>query len=330
MFELFRGGALVLAVITMGIVTGVLQLYSHTVMPGLGRTDDRTFVGAFQAIDRAIINPLFLATFLGAFIFTGLAVALSFGASSRSMLPWLVAALVLYLAVLVITFRINVPLNDAIKAAGAPDRITDLAAVRERFNEAQWIRWNTVRAVASTAAPAELAALRARPLRLPTLAAGEACPVTHPAPPDPPPPSGHPLSTGRPPSALGHAPVFPDARYFRGDRAQLWVRAETTHPGWYSAKVPWASRTGYLGWVLIRTGRLDGPGRARVGLRLADGTAISEALAVNVQADWQFWPGSTEVTAPGCYAYQVDGSSFIEIIVFRAELDPNRPPTTPA
>ncbi len=152
MFELFRGGALVLAVITMGIVTGVLQLYSHTVMPGLGRTDDRTFVGAFQAIDRAIINPLFLATFLGAFIFTGLAVALSFGASSRSMLPWLVAALVLYLAVLVITFRINVPLNDAIKAAGAPDRITDLAAVRERFNEAQWIRWNTVRAVASTAA----------------------------------------------------------------------------------------------------------------------------------------------------------------------------------
>ena len=185
-------------------------------------------------------------------------------------------------------------------------------------------------AAASSPEPAELAALRARPLRLPTLAAGEACPVTHPAPPDPPSPSGHPLSTGGPPSALGHAPVFPDARYFRGDRAQLWVRAETTHPGWYSAKVPWASRTGYLGWVLIRTGRLDGPGRARVGLRLADGTAISEALAVNVQADWQFWPGSTEVTAPGCYAYQVDGSSFTEIIVFRAELDPNRPPTTPA
>src|SRR6266511_4928952 len=92
-------------------------------------------------------------------------------------------------------------------------------------------------AAASSPEPAELAALRARPLRLPTLAAGEACPVTHPAPPDPPSPSGHPLSTGGPPSALGHAPVFPDARYFRGDRAQLWVRAETTHPGWYSATV---------------------------------------------------------------------------------------------
>jgi uncharacterized membrane protein len=157
MFEVFRGGVLILAVIATGIVTGVLQLYSHTVMPGLGRTDDRTFVGAFQSIDRAIVNPLFLSTFLGAFPFTGAALALSLGRSSRSMLPWLVAALVLYLAVLVITFRINVPLNDAIKAAGAPDRITDLPAVRAHFNEALWTRWNTVRAIASTASFACLA-----------------------------------------------------------------------------------------------------------------------------------------------------------------------------
>jgi uncharacterized membrane protein len=45
-----------------------------------------------------------------------------------------------------------VPLNDAIKAAGDPDRIPDLAAVRERFNEARWVRWNLARAVATTAA----------------------------------------------------------------------------------------------------------------------------------------------------------------------------------
>jgi len=39
-----------------------------------------------------------------------------------------------------------------------------------------------------------------------------------------------------------------------------------------------------------------------------------------VQADWQFWPGGTEVTSAGCYAYQVDGTGFTEVIVFRAEL----------
>ena len=51
-----------------------------------------------------------------------------------------------------ITITVNVPLNDAIKAAGDPDRISDLATVRERFDEARWAGWNVFRALASTAA----------------------------------------------------------------------------------------------------------------------------------------------------------------------------------
>jgi hypothetical protein len=179
-----------------------------------------------------------------------------------------------------------------------------------------------IRSTAATASPepAELAALRARPLRLPTLAPGDACPLTQPAPPNPPPPPGHPLSTGGAPSALGHAPVFPDARYFHLGN-QLRVRALTTRPGWYGTKAPWASRTGYLGWTLIRTARLDGPGRAQIELQLADGSNVAgDAVAVDVLADWQFWPGGTDVTNAGCYAYQVDGTGFTEVIVFRADL----------
>jgi uncharacterized membrane protein len=152
MVKLIQGATLVVATMTMGLMAGVFALYAHTIMPGLGRTDDRTFVGAFQSIDKAIINPLFLATFLGALVFTGLAVVLHLGQDGRSVLPWAVAAFVLYLAVFVITVAVNVPLNDGIKAAGDPNRIADLAAVRERFNEARWVRWNLARAVASTAA----------------------------------------------------------------------------------------------------------------------------------------------------------------------------------
>jgi uncharacterized membrane protein len=51
-----------------------------------------------------------------------------------------------------ITIAINVPLNDGLKAAGDPDRIADLAAVRARFNEARWASWNLVRVVTSTVA----------------------------------------------------------------------------------------------------------------------------------------------------------------------------------
>ena len=45
---------------------------------------------------------------------------------------WLLAAAVLLIAGVVLTVAVNVPLNDAIKAAGDPDRIPDLAAVRTR------------------------------------------------------------------------------------------------------------------------------------------------------------------------------------------------------
>jgi uncharacterized membrane protein len=152
MSEALRSAVLIAATMAMGLMAGVFGLYAHTIMRGLGRTDDRTFVGAFQAIDRAIINPLFLATFFGALVLTGLAAVLHLGDDAGSLLPWVLAALVLYLPVVVITLAVNVPLNDAIKAAGEPDRIPDLAAVRERFDEAKWTFWNLVRALMSTVA----------------------------------------------------------------------------------------------------------------------------------------------------------------------------------
>jgi uncharacterized membrane protein len=157
MSEAFRGAVLIVATMAMGLMAGVFGLYAHTIMRGLGGTDDRTFVGAFQSIDKAILNPLFMATFVGAFVFTALAGVLHLGDDARSLLPWIVTALILYLAVFVITLAVNVPLNDGIKAAGEPDRIPDLAAVREQFNEAKWIHWNLVRALMSTAAFGSLA-----------------------------------------------------------------------------------------------------------------------------------------------------------------------------
>ena len=155
--EFLRGASLVVATMTAGLMAGVFGLYANTIMPGLRSTDDRTFVGAFQAIDRRIINPLFMAAFVGALASTGLSAALHLPDDHRSVLPWCLAALVLYLWVFVSTIAVNVPLNDRIKAAGDPDDIADLGAVRAQFDEARWARWNIVRTVASTAAFACLA-----------------------------------------------------------------------------------------------------------------------------------------------------------------------------
>lgn len=151
--DVFRDVVLVLATVSVGLMAGVFFAYAVAVMPGLARTDDRTFVGAFQAMDRAIINPLFLVVFVGALAITVVAAAVHLDDESRSAVPWILAAAVLYLVVFVITVRVNVPLNDAIKAAGDPDEI-DVAAVRERFSESTWVRWNVVRTALTTAAMA--------------------------------------------------------------------------------------------------------------------------------------------------------------------------------
>jgi uncharacterized membrane protein len=145
-----RAVSLLGAVITMGLATGAFALYAHTVMPGLRNTDNHTFVASFQAMDRAIINPWFMASaFVGALLFTVAAALASIG---RAALPWVIAALVLYLIAVVITIAVNVPLNDALKAAGNPDHIRDLAGVRERFHETRWAAWNLVRVATSGAA----------------------------------------------------------------------------------------------------------------------------------------------------------------------------------
>src|SRR5262249_5315091 len=73
---LLPGTVLAAALLTTGLMAGVFGLYTHTIMPGLRHTDDRTFIGAFQATDKAILNPWFMAAFFGALVLTGLAAAL--------------------------------------------------------------------------------------------------------------------------------------------------------------------------------------------------------------------------------------------------------------
>jgi uncharacterized membrane protein len=140
---------LLAATITMGLAAGIYDVFAHTIMPGLRTTDDRTFVGAFQAIDRAIINPWFM---LSAFAGPGLlVVAAAIVTAGDPPFGWVAAAAILYAVTVVITIAVNVPLNDAIKAAGDPDRI-DLARVRTKFGEARWAAWNLVRVVTTTTA----------------------------------------------------------------------------------------------------------------------------------------------------------------------------------
>jgi uncharacterized membrane protein len=140
------------ATLTMGLTAGWFGDWAHTVMPGLGTTDDRTFVTAEQALDRAVLSPLVLFTFMGALAFTGAAALLYRRDDNRSPLPWVAVAFGLYLAAFVITMAVHEPLNVVIRYAGDPHSITDLAGVRDAFHETRWAAWHIVRTIATTAA----------------------------------------------------------------------------------------------------------------------------------------------------------------------------------
>ncbi|MFG1785055.1 DUF1772 domain-containing protein [Rhodococcus oryzae] len=139
--------------VTAGLMAGLFAAFAYAVMPGLGRTDDQTFISAMQKINVAILNGWFMVCFLGGLVLT-VATLLLHLRSARGALPWIIAALVFYVAMLVITAAVNVPLNDELARAG--DVIANPDVVREQF-ESRWVTWNIVRAVVSTAAFAALA-----------------------------------------------------------------------------------------------------------------------------------------------------------------------------
>lgn len=149
--DIARVAALVAATLTTGLMAGLFFAFDVSVMPALKRSDDRTLIAVMQRVNTSIINGWFMLAFLGALLFTALALALHLPAGEHAPLPPLVGALVLYVLAVAVTGRVNIPLNNALEAAGPAERITDPAAVRGAF-ESKWVPANRWRTALCTAA----------------------------------------------------------------------------------------------------------------------------------------------------------------------------------
>lgn len=141
---------LVIAALTTGLIAGLFSAWSYAVSPGLARVQNVEFIASMQAMNRAILNPVFLSCFLGTALLLPLDVYLQYRSSLPARFWLLLAAAVLYIVgVIGITMGGNVPLNEALDAfrleAASPEEI---ARQREAF-EGPWNRLNTLRTVAS-------------------------------------------------------------------------------------------------------------------------------------------------------------------------------------
>ena len=142
---------LIAATVTTGLVAGLLGAFAVAVMPALRGADDRTFVDVMQRInvgDRQSRVPVGLRGRAARHHRGGVA---ALGEDDARRPAWIIAGLALYLVMLIITGRINMPLNNELDAAGDPNRIGDIHAVRHQF-EGQWVAWNIVRTIANVAA----------------------------------------------------------------------------------------------------------------------------------------------------------------------------------
>ncbi|MCY0947343.1 MULTISPECIES: anthrone oxygenase family protein [Streptomyces] len=154
--ETARLASLIAATVSMGLVSGLFYGFAVSVMPGLKRTDDRTVIEVMQRINVAILNGWFVLGYIGAFLFTALALALHIPSDGREVLPPLIAALVCYVVSMGVTNKVNIPLNNALEKAGPVARIGDPGAVRRAF-EGPWARANVWRTLLCTASVGFLA-----------------------------------------------------------------------------------------------------------------------------------------------------------------------------
>jgi uncharacterized membrane protein len=141
------------ALVAMTLVAGLIYTFAVAVMPNMAGVDDRTFVLITQRFNT---NPVFPLTFTAALVLTALAAVLQRRNGPGDAVRWTVAALALYGIVVAITAGLHIPLNYEIDQAGNPDRIADLAHVRNQF-EGPWVIGNILRMLFSTAAVAALA-----------------------------------------------------------------------------------------------------------------------------------------------------------------------------
>jgi uncharacterized membrane protein len=139
------------AVIAMGLVAGLYFFSAIAVMPALTAADDRTLVDAMQQMIDKIENPAFFLAFLGAPALATAALVQAHNSGHAKIAGWIVAALALYTVMVVITFAVNIPLNEDLKEAGDPARIENISEVRDDF-VTPWVAWDIVRTVVTIAA----------------------------------------------------------------------------------------------------------------------------------------------------------------------------------
>lgn len=139
---------LVAATTTTAMLVGLFYGWSVSVVPGLARLNNTEYLSAFQAMNRAILNPLFFISFMGSVILLPLAAYLNYS-QPASLCFWLiVAASALYIfGTFGITMAKNVPLNEMLDKFDIATASEEAKAAQRANFEQPWNQLHHIRTV---------------------------------------------------------------------------------------------------------------------------------------------------------------------------------------
>lgn len=137
--------ATLIAAIGSGLMAGLFFAFSVSIMRALGRLKPPEGIAAMQAINVAIVNPIFAVVFFGTAVACGVVLVMSLFRTDDPSAAFLIAGSALYLiGGMLVTFVCNIPRNNALAAVSSHD--PDSAALWTRYLR-EWTRWNHVRTI---------------------------------------------------------------------------------------------------------------------------------------------------------------------------------------
>lgn len=142
---------LIASITLTGLTAGLCFTWSNAVTPGIGMLDDISFLKAFQAMNRAIINKTFLLVFLGPVIFLIINTYL-FRNNTEVYYYFLAATALYFIGIGLVTVFGNVPLNEILDQHQLETMSSDqLKELRNQF-ESPWNQWHRIRSLSSLSA----------------------------------------------------------------------------------------------------------------------------------------------------------------------------------
>lgn len=138
---------LIVATLGSGPIAGLFCVFSNFMMRALAQLPAPAGIAAMQAINRSIVNPLFLLVFFGTAVASVLAVASGWQGLGAAARAWAIAGGAIYIiGGLGVTMARNVPLNNRL-AAVDPD--SEEGARMWAIYRVDWVRWNHLRSIAT-------------------------------------------------------------------------------------------------------------------------------------------------------------------------------------